>query len=261
MASDQQNNQSSADTNKIPRVTQDMIDTFSDPKPKKEANAESSEGASEVVEQVVEISENPSEDKTVVDFVEDATDEEKPKSKKEHKPFFLVKFFVSIIVIFLLCAAVFGTWNRWFRYNDEEQLISNWQINGSNSVVVIDKKTITLNPNAILTYTIDTGAKVINYQIGDMNGQSHYRFSWDRNQLALCENTSCDPISTIVSDLGWFWDWSTCGMSQIDLSPAYTKNNKNEVDTENTGLEEIISNGQSQSILLDRISTKKADQS
>lgn len=49
-------------------------------------------------------------------------------------------------------------------------------------------------------------------------------------------------------------------MSQVDLSPAYTKNNKTEVNTDNTGIEDIISSGQTQSILLDRISTKKPDE-
>lgn len=248
MADNQQHNQSSVDTNKIPKVTQEMLDKFADP-------------VNEAPEPVAEISENPSEDKTVVDFVEDEIDEPKEKQKKERKPFFVLKICIAIFVIFLIIASVFGIWNRWFRYDDEADLISNWQINGTNAIVVIDKKNITLNENTVMNYTVDTGAKVINYTIGDMNGQSHYRFSWDRNQLALCENTSCDPISTLLSDLGWFWDWSTCGMSQVDLSPAYTKNNKTEVDTENTGIEDIISNGQTQSILLDRISTKKSEAS
>ena len=111
-----------------------------------------------------------------------------------------------------------------------------------------------------MSYTLDTGAKVINYQLGDFKGQSHYRFSWDMNQLALVENTAYDPISTILCDLGWFWDWSTCGMSKIDLSPAYTKNNKEEVDTEYTGIDDIINNGKTDSILLDRVPTKKTDE-
>lgn len=46
-------------------------------------------------------------------------------------------------------------------------------------------------------------------------------------------------------------------MNGIDLSPAYTKNNIQEVDTENTGLDDIMNNGQSDSILLDRIATAK----
>ena len=256
MAEEQQNNQSSIDTDKIPKVTQEMLDTFSDPKEEKKVE----ESSSEAPAPVAEIAENPSDDKTVVEFDEDKVEEVK-KPPKPKKFGFLLKSLLIILLVALVGTAIFGIWNRWFRYDDEAQLISNWQINGTNAVVVIDKENITLNKDTILKYTVDTGAKVINYTIGDKSGQSHYRFSWDRNQLALCENTSCDAISTMISDLGWFWDWSTCGMSKIDLSPAYTKNNKNEVDTENTGLEDIISNGQGQTILLDRISTKKTDES
>ena len=251
MADEQQNNQSSVDTNKIPKVTQEMLDTFADHKPKEEEQ--------ETTEQVAEISENPSEDKTVVEFSEDKTEEEQKPAKPKKFSFFLKGLLVILLIAFV-GIAIFGIWNRWFRYDDEAQLISNWQINGSNAVVVIDKENIILSKDAVLKYTVDTGAKVINYTIGDMSGQSHYRFSWDRNQLALCENVACDPISTMFSDIGWFWDWSTCGMSQVDLSPAYTKNNKTEVNTDNTGIEDIISSGQTQSILLDRISTKKPDE-
>lgn len=114
MASDQQNNQSAIDTAKIPKVTQDMIDNFSDPKPKEEESKEEvsenlEESTSEVTEQVAEISENPSEDKTVVDFVEDETQEPNPKPKRERKPFFLLKLCLLIFAILLIGAAVFGT--------------------------------------------------------------------------------------------------------------------------------------------------------
>ena len=159
----------------------------------------------------------------------------------------------------MLIVAVFGIWNRWFRYDDKSQLISNWQISGSNTIIVIDGKKIHLDKDAVLEYEVDDFAKLINYKIGDKSGTSHYRFSWDRNQLALIENCGNDAISTICSDFGWFWDFMTCGMAKIDLSPAYTKNNKDEVDTHNTGIEDIISNGHTSSMLLDKISTKKPE--
>ncbi len=123
--------------------------------------------------------------------------------------------------------------------------------------MVVTDTQMDLGKNAVLEYTIDSGAKVINYTIGDMSGSTHYRFSADRNQLALVENCNTDPISTILSDLGWFWDYMTCKMAKIDLSPAYTKNNKEEVDTKNTGLDDIMFKGNTMSILLDRVATKE----
>lgn len=202
--------------------------------------------------------------KTVVDFSEDfdiASKEEALKNDKPQKFLHPFRIIVGAIIIFLSLMLIFGIWNRWFRYNDQQEFISNWVISGTDKTVVIDKECINLNPNAVLKYKVDSFAKVINYEIGDMKGCSHYRFSWDRAQLAIVENCATDPISTIASDLGWFWDWATCGMSKIDLSPAYTKNNKQEVNTQNTGLDDIMNNGSGQSILLDKIPTKKPETS
>ena len=248
---------SSQDTDKISRVTQEMLDTFADPVKKEEPkDSQEDENLQDTEENQGDVD---SQEKTVVEFNEDETEEVK-KPKREKKPFSFLKLCLWLIAILFVVAAAFGIWNRWFRYDDKLQLISNWQVSGTNTIVVIDGKTINLGPNAVLNYTVDEGSKIINYTIGEMKGSSHYRFSWDRNQLALIENCGTDPFSTILSDLGWFWDYMTCKMGKIDLSPAYTKNNKEEVDTQNTGLEEIISNGNSSSILLDKVSTKKSDE-
>lgn len=245
---------SSQDTDKISRVTQEMLDTFAE-QPKKEDSKDATEN-----QDTEESSEDlGSQEKTVVEFNEDET-EEVDKPEREKNRFSILKLCLWLVAILLVVAAIFGIWNRWFRYDDKLQLISNWQVSGTNTVVVIDGKTINLGPNVVFNYTVDEGAKVINYTIGDMSGSSHYRFSWDRNQLALIENSGTDVFSTILSDLGWFWDYMTCKMGKIDLSPAYTKNNKEEVDTQNTGLEEIISNGNNSAILLDKVSTKKVDE-
>lgn len=99
MADEQQNNQSSVDTNKIPKVTQEMLDTFADPKPKEEEQ--------ETTEQVAEISENPSEDKTVVEFSEDKTEEEQKPAKPKKFGFFLKGLLVILLIAFV-GIAIFG---------------------------------------------------------------------------------------------------------------------------------------------------------
>lgn len=272
MDNNQQNNSILEDTNTIPKVTEEMLQNFADPsaRSKKACNTNLPENSQANLQPEINednnIEVNPEDVETIVNqkeyvnFRVKSKDEQKKKKVKTKKfNFSLAKFFVIIIILALLVSAVFGVWNRWFRYNDEQDIVSSWQINNSDASVKIDEKNIIINANANLKYTVDTFAKVINYEIGDMKGQSHYRFSWDRNQLALVENSNYDALSTILSDLGWFWDWSTCKMSKVDLSPAYTKNNKEHVDTENTGIEDIIENGRTESILLDKISTKKTD--
>lgn len=255
-------------TQETPKITEEMLERFSDKKPdhaktqivdSESQDSTNEEADTEDANDVLVAGEN-AEGKTIIDFKEDSINEKEQKPKippKQHKPFFLLKLFIGVFVVALVLASFFGIWNRWFRYDDAQEIISNWQIHGTNNVVVIDKKTINLGPNAVLEYTIDTGAKVIHYKTGDKIGVSHYRFSWDHNQVAIIESSGSDPFSTMISDLIWFWDQSTCQMNGIDLSPAYTKNNTQEVDTENTGLDDIMNNGQSESILLDRVATQK----
>lgn len=268
----EQENIWSQDTAKISRVSEELLKDSTDENILDANNddevSEDNEDCENIVEDedidekdedTSELEPDDEEEKTVVEFIEDETDQN-VKKKREHKPFFLLKILVALFAFIIIVAAIFGIWNRWFRYDDKAQIVSNWQISGTSKTVVIDDKKIVLDANAVLTYTVDSWAKVINYQIGDMSGSSHYRFSWDRNQLALIENSGTDTISTMINDFGWFWDYITCKMAKIDLSPAYTKNNSADVNTDNTGIEEIISNGQNSSILLDRVSTKKTDE-
>lgn len=94
MADEQQHNQSSVDTNKIPKVTQEMLNKFADP-------------VNEVPEPVAEISENPSEDKTVIEFSEDKTDEEQKQPSPKKFGFFL-KVLLVILLIAFVGTAIFG---------------------------------------------------------------------------------------------------------------------------------------------------------
>ena len=186
--------------------------------------------------------------KTVVDFSE----------KTSKKKFSLGKLVIIIFVVLIVGLCAFGVWNRWFRADDAKDIVSKWQIDGTDKIVNIDKKKIYLGENATYDYTIDTFSKIIYIQIGNMKGKCHYRFSWDRCQLAFIENAGDNAISTAFSDIKWAWDNATCNMSGVSLSPAYTKSGDR--DTSNTGIDEILNNGQQDSVLLDKLSTKKSDE-
>ena len=90
------------DTNKLSKVTDEMLETFSDKKPKKE------EAESSVIE---DKNENP--DKTVVEFDEDEVTEDKPKKVKDPKKgAFFLKGLGVILLIAFVGAAIFGIINR-----------------------------------------------------------------------------------------------------------------------------------------------------
>ncbi|MDO5329595.1 MAG: hypothetical protein Q4E88_05860 [Coriobacteriia bacterium] len=188
------------------------------------------------------------EGKTVVDFTE----------KKPRKKFPLFKFILGALIICLIALIAFGVWNRWLKSNDREDIVSNWKIENTNTSINIDKKKIYLGPNATCDYELDTFAKVIYIKTGSMQGTCHYRFSWDRCQLAFVEDGGDNAIATIFSDLKWGWDSLTCSMNGVNLSPAYTKNS--DVDTSNTGIDDILDSATQKSILLDKLATKKPDE-
>lgn len=215
------------DTQDIPPITEEMLENFSE---KKKEDPE-----------VVE-----------VDF------SEKPKKpKKNRRKISFWKLLVVIVVIVLIGFLTYLTWNRWFRYNDQESFVGNWQVAKSDHQVSISENKIKLQDNAVLEYSIDPFTKIIHYKTGKMEGDSHYRFSADRTQIAFIEKEHCNFFSSLMEDIRWAWDVSVCAMNGIELSPAYTKNNSNDVNTENTGIEEIMANGSSKTILLDKVSSKK----
>lgn len=228
------------------------IDTFRDDNQDNQDTIGMHPITDDVIQNFSEKKAEDKKEKTIVDF-----EEQKPKTKKKKLNISFWKIILIVFCVLTVGALMFGIWNRWFRFDDHKSLISNWQVANSNSVVEINENNIVLDKNAIFEYHIDSFAKTISYKLGNMEGVSHYRFSWDRNQIAFIENGSTNAFLSIFDDLAWFWDSSTCDMNGIELSPAYTKSNKNEVNTENTGLEDIFKKGENNSILLDRVSTKK----
>ena len=63
-----------------------------------------------------------------------------------------------------------------------------------------DGTSLTLQKNAVFTYTLDTDAKMINFAIGQMTGSAHYRFNADRTEIAICEDGGSGIISTAIGD-------------------------------------------------------------
>lgn len=225
------------------KADSELEEVWTDPNLTEENLTSASEASAKEEESVIKES-----GKTLVDFTE----------KKKRKRFPLGKFILGLIIVLVVGLCAFGIWNRWLRADDAKDIVSSWQIDGTDKVVNIDKKKIYLGENATYEYTIDTFSKIIYIQIGNMKGQCHYRFSWDRCQLAFIENAGDNAVATAFDDIKWTWDSLTCNMNGVTLSPAYTKSGDR--DTSNTGIDKILDDGHKDSILLDKLSTKKSDE-
>lgn len=253
---------SNQETQDLPPITEEVLNVFAEKKPEVEAkhinldkeDKESKKQESEIKTDRPHVNEKKKQKKTKK--ARPNVKNQKPKKKKNKKKkirskhkFLLLKITLWLMLILLFLVLAFSVWNRWFRYNDEQQIIGEWQLAGTSSVCTIDQKNIILGKNAVLEYKIDVAAKLIYYKLGNMEGCSHYRFSADRKQLAFVEEGSKDGFSTVIDDFNWFCNYCECASKGIDLSPAYTQKANSENTSQNI---ENIKNGSNHNFLLIR---------
>lgn len=115
---------------------------------------------------------------------------------------------IVLAVFLVLVVAVVGSfsWDRWLRYDDADDFVGEWTVVGESTTVVIDGRTIRLTDDVSYPYTLDTGAKTIEFTFGNRSGEGHYRFSPDRSQLVILENGDCSWSSTLFDDVAWTFD-------------------------------------------------------
>ena len=110
-----------------------------------------------------------------------------------------------IAVLVILCIYLLGfSWNQWMRGDDETDIQGVWQIAGTESTVTITKDYIQITPDVKYPYTIDTAGKTITFSFADLSGVGRYRFSLDRDQLAIIEGPSFSTVGNTFSDIFWF---------------------------------------------------------
>lgn len=112
---------------------------------------------------------------------------------------------VIIVLVAILCVYLLGfSWNQWMRGDDEIDIQGVWQIAGTENTVTITQDYIQLTPDVKYPYTVDTAAKTITFTFADLSGTGRYRFSIDRNQLAIIEGPDFSAIGNTFSDIFWF---------------------------------------------------------
>lgn len=113
---------------------------------------------------------------------------------------------LAILVVLVIVAAGAFSWDRWFRYDDADDFVGEWSVVGEPTTVVIDGQTIELTDGASFPYTLDTGAKTIEFTFGNWSGEGRYRFSSDRSQLVIVEEGDCSWSSTLFDDIALTFD-------------------------------------------------------
>ena len=111
----------------------------------------------------------------------------------------------------LVCAhggrVAFSCW-RWTFANDAQDIQGTWYIAGTQKTVDVTADGIKLADDVTYSYTIDEGAKTLSLSFGNMEGEARYRFSLDRQTLALRDgettwgNSLSEDISWTIAALG-----------------------------------------------------------
>ena len=136
----------------------------------------------------------------------DREDAPRPSSAKKRRKW---PFVVAGVVVFVVVAVVvaFSCW-RWTFANDAQDIQGTWYIAGTQKTVDVTADGIKLADDVTYSYTIDEGAKTLSLSFGNMEGEARYRFSLDRQTLALRDgettwgNSLSEDISWTIAALG-----------------------------------------------------------
>lgn len=146
------------------------------------------------------------------------------KSSEEKRPVNKAKivFRVALVVLALfVAAAALLSWNRWLRFDDVADLQGSWTVADGANAITIDEGSIHLTDAEAYGYEIDTGSKTLTFAFSDLSGSARYRFSADRNQVAI-QDGSYSFTTTLFDDLGWALVSFCCLITgQQQPSPAF----------------------------------------
>ena len=113
----------------------------------------------------------------------------------------------AVVLVVVAVVVAFSCW-RWTFANDAQDIQGTWCIAGTQKTVEVTADGIKLSGDVTYSYTIDEGAKTLSLSFGNMEGEARYRFSLDRQTLALRDgettwgNSLSEDISWTIAALG-----------------------------------------------------------
>ncbi|WP_139651733.1 hypothetical protein [Raoultibacter phocaeensis] len=105
-----------------------------------------------------------------------------------------LRIVIGILVAALVIVFAAFSWDRWFRFDDAADIQGSWQAAGQVAAVEIDGEQMHLTDEVAYQYTLDTGAKTIEFSFGKLTGSGTYRFSDDRRTLTVVEGGSVNLV-------------------------------------------------------------------
>lgn len=126
----------------------------------------------------------------------------RPGRRRRRWPKVLAACLLLLVLAVALTAGASFVYLRWFAHDDAADIQGTWYLAGTDTPVTIQDGRIHLTDDVSYPYTLDTGDKTIQFSFANLAGAGTYRFSLDRNQLALVDGAAGEA-DTVAADAAW----------------------------------------------------------
>ncbi|WP_449674687.1 hypothetical protein ACTQKJ_05790 [Eggerthellaceae bacterium PR-HUZ602407-17] len=117
-----------------------------------------------------------------------------------HGARFIITGSLVVLVLVTLISGIFA-WNRWWRFNDVQDIQGEWVVQGSSVSVFFTNDKILLTKKLPYDYKIDPVAKTLTFSFGKFQGSGRYMFRHNRTQLVILDGATFSPVSTLRDDI------------------------------------------------------------
>lgn len=127
----------------------------------------------------------------------------------------------AVVAVVLVIGVVVGgfSWLRWFSGDDASDIQGTWYLAGTATPIEITEDRINLTDDVSYRYSLDAADKTIAFTFTNLAGSGCYRFSLDRQELALFDG-SFTGLDTLGRDIGWTIEALVKKLQGDRLAPA-----------------------------------------
>ncbi len=133
-----------------------------------------------------------------------------------------LKLVLGIVILAIVVSGCTLAWLRWWGVNDAQDIQGTWIDATGQATITITADEIILTDSVAYDYTIDPETKQLHFTFGNLEGDAHYRFSLDRQSLAIFDG-SMDWWESLSADVPWLVGAVTSSWGGTVLEPAVSE--------------------------------------
>lgn len=137
--------------------------------------------------------------------IKPANDERRRKQRRKRR-LRIARNTTIVVLLLAIIGTIAGFWIfRWEAFDDAQDIQGDWRISGTDTVIRIDGEHVVLTDEIAYSYVIDPESKTLSFEFGALDGNARYRFSLDRQKLAI-EDGEFDGFATLSADIPWVFN-------------------------------------------------------